>query len=101
MRLEKDPVCGMNVDPDSALEGHDHGHTYHFCSVACLERFNADPGTYSAAATGHGSDADDGLERHDPPYTDAGGLTAPKFGSATSGGAEYERLPEQHDRKDT
>jgi hypothetical protein len=38
------------------------------------------------------------LERHEPPYTKAGGMVAPKFGSAGSGGAEYERGPEMHDR---
>lgn len=38
------------------------------------------------------------LERHEPPYTKSGGIVAPKFGSAGSGGAEYERGPETHDR---
>lgn len=37
------------------------------------------------------------MERHEPPHTTTGPLTAPKFGSAGSGGAEYEPLPEQHD----
>lgn len=41
---------------------------------------------------------DEELERHEPPYTKAGGMVAPKFGSAGSGGAEYERGPEMHDR---
>jgi predicted small metal-binding protein len=39
---------------------------------------------------------DEPLERHEPPYTTTGGITAPKFGSAGSGGLEYERLPERH-----
>jgi predicted small metal-binding protein len=40
---------------------------------------------------------DTGMERHEPPHTTTGPLTAPKFGSAGSGGAEYEPIPEQHD----
>lgn len=38
----------------------------------------------------------DELERHEPPRTTTGVMTAPKFGSAGSGGLEYERLPERH-----
>ena len=38
-------------------------------------------------------------ERHEPPHTTKGGVTAPKFGSAGSGGAEYEQVPEQHDEE--
>ena len=38
------------------------------------------------------------LERHEPPYTKADGIVAPKFGAAGSGGAEHERGPETHDR---
>ena len=36
------------------------------------------------------------LEQHEPPYTTLGFLTSPKFGSAGSGGLEYERIPEAH-----
>ena len=39
---------------------------------------------------------DEPLERHEPPYTTTGPFTVPKFGSAGSGGLEYERLPERH-----
>jgi len=37
-------------------------------------------------------------ERHEAPHTTSGGITAPKFGSAGSGGAEYEKGPERHGR---
>jgi len=37
-------------------------------------------------------------ERHEPPFTKKGGFVAPKFGAAGSGGAEYEPLPEKHDK---
>ena len=40
------------------------------------------------------------MEQHEPPYTTKGRMTAPKFGSAGSGGLEYERLPEAHDPHD-
>ena len=40
-------------------------------------------------------------ERPEPPYTTKDGITAPKFGSAGSGGAEYEPGPEQvRERRD-
>lgn len=40
------------------------------------------------------------MEKHEPPRTTKGGITAPKFGSAGSGGAELEPLPEQHPEDD-
>jgi YHS domain-containing protein len=45
--VQIDPVCGMSVstaDIDEKLTV--HGHTYHFCSVACRERFAASPELY-------------------------------------------------------
>ena len=33
---EKDPVCGMTVDPATAKWRHEHDHTtYHFCCAGC------------------------------------------------------------------
>jgi Cu+-exporting ATPase len=48
VRPERDPVCGMNVDPASARGGsHEHGgKTYHFCNPRCREKFVADPERY-------------------------------------------------------
>ena len=91
-----DPVCGMEVDAEHArAESWRGGQHYLFCSSGCRDRFEANPDQYlskAAAAT------DDGMEKHEPPFTNKG-FTAPKFGSAGSGGAEFERLPEQHDEK--
>ncbi|MGA8153036.1 MAG: heavy metal translocating P-type ATPase [Terriglobales bacterium] len=43
----KDPVCGMNVAPETAKRRVDHrGKTYYFCSAQCLEKFTAHPQTY-------------------------------------------------------
>jgi len=42
----RDPVCGMNVDPGSALAHAHSGETYYFCSAGCRDRFAADPDRY-------------------------------------------------------
>lgn len=47
---ERDPVCGMSVRLDAALEEglvaeHD-AHTYYFCRTACLDAFRAAPEQY-------------------------------------------------------
>jgi Cu+-exporting ATPase len=39
--MEKDPVCGMVVDPRQAAGSRSHqGKTYYFCSLACLAKFD-------------------------------------------------------------
>jgi Cu+-exporting ATPase len=39
-----DPICGMEVDPSSAVGKHEHsGQTYYFCSQHCLAKFKEDP----------------------------------------------------------
>lgn len=49
--LVKDPVCGMEVDPESAAAQSEHeGATYYFCAEACKTQFDADPGRYVGAA---------------------------------------------------
>jgi YHS domain-containing protein len=50
---DRDPVCGMSVRIDVAIdEGlvaeHD-GHVSHFCRAACRDAFTADPGRFTAA----------------------------------------------------
>lgn len=50
----KDPVCGMDVDPDTAFGSHDHGgRTYLFCSEHCLEQFRAEPAKFLAHSLDH------------------------------------------------
>ena len=42
--MTKDPVCGMEVDPEKAAGTSDwNGETYHFCSASCKARFDTDP----------------------------------------------------------
>jgi Cu+-exporting ATPase len=46
---ERDPVCGMTVDPATAQWRHEHGgKTYYFCASRCREKFAADPQPYLA-----------------------------------------------------
>jgi Cu+-exporting ATPase len=42
-----DPVCKMDVNPASA-EGQSEyqGQTFYFCSMACKQKFDADPERY-------------------------------------------------------
>jgi len=45
--MEKDPVCGMTVDPSRAKSTHEHaGKTYYFCCAGCKEKFSAEPAKY-------------------------------------------------------
>lgn len=47
--MQKDPVCGMNVDPQKAAGWSEHdGETYFFCGSSCLQKFTADPERYLA-----------------------------------------------------
>src|SRR5712692_1055579 len=44
----KDPVCGMTVDPLRAAGSYQHGgKTWYFCSLHCLEKFQADPAIFT------------------------------------------------------
>lgn len=44
---EKDPVCGMTVNPATARHKFDHGgKAYYFCCAPCVEKFRADPAQY-------------------------------------------------------
>jgi Cu+-exporting ATPase len=47
--LERDPVCGMNVNPATAKHKFEHhGKNTFFCSAGCVEKFKADPAKYLA-----------------------------------------------------
>ena len=96
----KDPVCGMMIDRDTAAAKSQYqGRTFYFCSVECKGKFDAAPDRFAANASST-VDQSDTLEHHEPPFTKSGDMLAPKFGSAGSGGLEYERLPERHDPDD-
>jgi Cu+-exporting ATPase len=45
--LEKDPVCGMSVDPAKAKASAEHGgQTYYFCCSGCAQKFQSNPDEY-------------------------------------------------------
>jgi P-type Cu+ transporter len=45
--MATDPVCGMTVDPAASKHRAGHaGHTFHFCSAVCREKFIAAPAQY-------------------------------------------------------
>ncbi len=47
-KLEKDPICGMTVDPKKAAATRTYqGRTYYFCAQGCARQFDADPKRYA------------------------------------------------------
>ena len=45
--MDKDPVCGMDVDPSTAKDTADYQRkTYYFCAPSCRQAFEADPARY-------------------------------------------------------
>jgi P-type Cu+ transporter len=86
MSQVKDPVCGMTIESATAAGGRVvyESEEVFFCSDRCRRAFEAELDRFVP-------------ERHEPPYTVKGKLAAPKFGSAGSGGLEYELGPERHD----
>jgi len=47
-KKEKDPVCGMNVDPAHSSHKAEHKHKkYSFCSGACMEKFKKNPDQFA------------------------------------------------------
>jgi YHS domain-containing protein len=52
--MEKDPVCGMMVDPKTAeYKSTFQGKTYYFCSPGCKKDFDKDPASYLQPGSQH------------------------------------------------
>ena len=51
----KDPVCDMDIDPDTAAGKSEYkGQTYYFCSAGCKRSFDKEPEKYvSQTQQGH------------------------------------------------
>ena len=50
--MERDPVCGMTVDPARAAAQVVYaGKTYYFCCAGCADKFRAEPAKYLSVAT--------------------------------------------------
>lgn len=50
----KDPVCGMDVDPEQGYGKMHDGTLYRFCSRRCLDAFEAEPARYLLDKEGEG-----------------------------------------------
>ncbi len=53
--IQHDPVCGMDIEPQSAFAKREHmGQTFYFCSQSCVDQFDKDPHHYmmTSATTG-------------------------------------------------
>jgi YHS domain-containing protein len=45
--MERDPVCGMSVDPNTAPGKSEYeGKTYYFCCIGCKRKFERNPTEY-------------------------------------------------------
>ena len=54
--MSKDPVCGMDVNPETAAGKSDYkGRTYYFCCPGCKASFERDPEKYLASSHEHGT----------------------------------------------
>ena len=98
MAKVQDPVCGMTIETTAAAgKSTVGGETFYFCSTECLRQFEANPSAYSERSVPIARK--EKLEAHEPNVTITGaGMTSPKFGAAASGGLEYEKLPEAHEK---
>jgi YHS domain-containing protein len=53
---ERDPVCGMMVEPDKAAATSEYkGQTYYFCARGCKVAFDRDPEKYLRQEASQGS----------------------------------------------
>jgi YHS domain-containing protein len=56
-----DPVCGMQVDENSAAATYEYkGKTYYFCAPSCKEDFVKDPEKYLREGAERGSHGEHG-----------------------------------------
>ena len=54
IKMFKDPVCGMDVDPQTAAGKSEYkGQTYYFCSPGCKASFDKDPEKYLSSHHDH------------------------------------------------
>lgn len=70
--VDRDPVCGMTVAPDTPYRMEHGGVVYLFCCRGCLEKFGADPQAYLSAAA-----APPALHAQPPPSSDSQWYTCP------------------------
>ena len=67
----RDPVCGMEIEPQSAFANREHmGQTFYFCSQSCVEQFDADPHHYVMTSATTGFNPGQTLTRIELPVAD-------------------------------
>ncbi len=68
---QRDPVCGMEIDPQSALAKREHmGQTFYFCSQSCVDQFDKDPHLYVMTSATTGFNPEQTLSRIELPVAD-------------------------------
>jgi P-type Cu+ transporter len=103
--LERDPVCGMKVNPATTKHVHEHaGKTYYFCCAPCVEKFKADPQQYlnQAATSGLVKLGMSAAAKPSPSsMTHAHGAMIPPAPKAADSGPSYvcPMCPEVHETK--
>jgi heavy metal translocating P-type ATPase len=64
--LQRDPVCGMTVDPATAKHtSQQTGQTVYFCSAGCKTKFEADPSRYPLTKPDNIAQPSQGCTHHD------------------------------------
>ena len=68
--MEKDPVCGMQVEKGRASGSSEYqGKTFYFCSAQCLQDFRANPGKYTGQPAVRPSTHSSSSSRDEAQYT--------------------------------
>ena len=63
MAMVKDPVCGMEIDSDTAAGSSEYqGTTYYFCSEGCKHDFDTSPWKY----VGSGAELKEAMSEPEP-----------------------------------
>ncbi len=66
----RDPVCGMEIEPQSAFAKREHnGQTFYFCSQSCVDQFDKDPHRYMTTSATTGFNPERTLTRLDLPLS--------------------------------
>ncbi len=66
----RDPVCGMEVEPETAFAKREHmGQTFYFCSQSCVDQFDKDPHRYMTTSATTGFNAERTLARIELPVS--------------------------------
>ncbi|HEX7122551.1 MAG TPA: hypothetical protein VF178_09305 [Gemmatimonadaceae bacterium] len=97
MAQERDPVGGIMVETANAVGPVTYRErTYFFCTDEHRRLFEANPERFTrerSSDVAPSPEPEAGGRESRRPYTKTDGMTAPRFGSAGSGGLEFEPPP--------